>query len=225
MNKLGIAFLVATIFTGLMLLFIPYKAKKKDIAFQKMSLEIVDNESKKQINMVEDYKSSETNNKNNEEKDEKNSQIIKPNSNNIQNNSTKTEQNVEKYLGILKIPKISLENGFYDKNSKYNNVNKNVIIIKQSNYPDENLGNVILAAHNGNATVSYFRNLDKLSVNDVAYINYKNVEYKYKLVNTYTQPKTGNLIIYRNNEKSTLTLITCTKNSKTTQTIYIFERV
>lgn len=225
MNKLGIAFLVATIFTGLMLLFIPYKDKKKDIAFQKMSLEIVDNESKKQINMVEDYKSSETDNKNNEEKDEKNSQIIKPNSNSIQNDSTKTEQNVEKYLGILKIPKISLENGFYDKNSKYNNVNKNVIIIKQSNYPDENLGNVILAAHNGNATVSYFRNLDKLSVNDVAYINYKNVEYKYKLVNTYTQPKTGNLIIYRNNEKSTLTLITCTKNSKTTQTIYIFERV
>ena len=68
MNKLGIAFLVATIFTGLMLLFIPYKDKKKDIAFQKMSLEIVDNESKKQINMVEDYKSSETDNKNNEEK-------------------------------------------------------------------------------------------------------------------------------------------------------------
>ncbi len=95
------------------------------------------------------------------------------------------------------------------------------MIIKQSNYPDENLGNVILAAHNGSSYRSYFKKLSDLSIGDVAYINYKNVEYKYKLVNTYTQPKTGNLIIYRNNEKSTLTLITCTKNSKTTQTIYI----
>lgn len=223
MNKIGIAFLVSITFIGLTLILIPYKNQKKNIAFQKMSLEIVDNESKEQINMIGNYETDEEVKQEEQKEEQQKDQI--DSSNTIQTKTTQTETITEKYIGTLRIPKISLEKGFYDKNSKYNTVNKNVMIIKQSNYPDENLGNVILAAHNGSSYRSYFKRLSELSIDDVAYINYKNVEYKYKLVNTYTQPKTGNLIIYRNNEKSTLTLITCTKNSKTTQTIYIFERV
>ena len=41
-------------------------------------------------------------------------------SNTIQTKPTQTETITEKYIGTLRIPKISLEKGFYDKKSKYN---------------------------------------------------------------------------------------------------------
>ena len=65
----------------------------------------------------------------------------------------------------------------------------------------------------------------KLVVDDVAYVYYNNIKYTYKIVNIYTQPKTGVIGIYRNTNKTTLTLITCTNNDKTTQTIYIAELI
>ena len=46
-------------FIGLTLILIPYKNQKKNIAFQKMSLEIVDNESKEQISMIGNYETDE----------------------------------------------------------------------------------------------------------------------------------------------------------------------
>ena len=50
-------------------------------------------------------------------------------------------------------------------------------------------------------------------------------KYTYRIVNIYTQPKTGKLAIYRDYSKTTLTLITCTNNDSTTQTIYISELI
>ena len=50
-------------------------------------------------------------------------------------------------------------------------------------------------------------------------------KYNYKIVNIYTDSKDGTVTIYRNENKSCLTLITCTKDDSTTQTIYIFELV
>ena len=52
-----------------------------------------------------------------------------------------------------------------------------------------------------------------------------NKKYTYKIVNIYTQPKVGNIAIYRDYSKTTLTLITCTNNDSTTQTIYIAELI
>ena len=42
-------------------------------------------------------------------------------------------------------------------------------------------------------------------------------------MNIYKHPKTGTIAIYRNYDKTTLTLVTCTNNDSTTQTIYIAE--
>ena len=50
-------------------------------------------------------------------------------------------------------------------------------------------------------------------------------KYKYSIVNIYIVPKNGKVPIYRNYNKTTLTLITCTKNDDTTQTVYIAELV
>lgn len=127
------------------------------------------------------------------------------------------------YLGVLKIDKINLEQGFYDKTNAQNNVDKNVTLLESSNYPDENKGNTILVAHSGSSYLGYFKNLWKLNVGDLASIRYKNKTYVYKIVNIYDDEKDGDVTIYRNKGKTTLTLITCTKNSDTKQTIYVAE--
>ena len=129
------------------------------------------------------------------------------------------------YIGYLSIPKINFKKGFTEKDSKYNTVNKNIQILSSSSYPDEEFGNVIIAGHSGNSSVSYFKDLYKLNLDDYIYIDYNNVLYTYKIVDIYTIPKTGKAEIKRNKNKTTLTLITCTKNVKTTQTIYISELV
>lgn len=124
----------------------------------------------------------------------------------------KQQTNIE-YIAILKIPKINLERGLVNRNSYLNNVNYNVEIVKDSSMPDEINGNVILAAHSGNARVSYFRNLDKLSINDKVSIDYKGIIYNYHVVNIYDIEKTGTALIKRNYNTSTLTLITCRHNT------------
>ena len=129
------------------------------------------------------------------------------------------------YIGYLTIPKINLTKGFLDKRSIENDVEKNIQIVEGSNYPDTERGNLIIAGHSGTGWKAFFNDLYKLQIGDTAYITYKNKKYIYNIVNIYTQPKTGKLAIYRNYDKTTLTLITCTNNVSTTQTIYIAELV
>ena len=146
----------------------------------------------------------------------------KTSSNNNNNKKTSTS-NKYSYIGYLEIPKINLKKGFLDIKSKYNSIDYNVTVIKTSTFPDKPKGNFILAAHSGTATISYFRNLYQLKKGDVAHIYYKKKKYTYKIVKIYTQAKTGKLSIYRDYNKTTLTLITCTKDNKKKQTLYILE--
>ena len=129
------------------------------------------------------------------------------------------------YIGYLEIDKISLKNGLVSKNSRYNNVNYNIQILNDSDYPDDVNGNVILAAHSGTSYISFFKNLYKLTIGDAAKIYYKDIVYTYKITSIYNVPKVGYAAIRRNTEKSCLTLITCTHGSDTEQTIYILELV
>ena len=64
-----------------------------------------------------------------------------------------------------------------------------------------------------NSTISYFNNLKYLNINDHIYLDYNNKTYNYKITNIYDVEKTGSLNIKRNNNKSTITLITCRDNS------------
>ena len=130
-----------------------------------------------------------------------------------------------KYLGVLEIPKISLKRGFYNTDSKYNSIEYNVSLIPGSSMPDVANGNLMLMAHSGDAYISFFAYLYRLNIGDYAYITYQGTKYKYQIVNIYTVPKTGKVAIHRNYNRTTLTLITCTKNDDTTQTVYIAELV
>ncbi len=129
------------------------------------------------------------------------------------------------YIGQLSIPKISLKRGFVSKESKYNNIEYNITIANEADYPDVPMGNFILMAHSGNAYISFFDKLYKLEIGDEASVSYNAVTYNYRLTNVYNQAKTGTVAIYRNPSVKTLTLITCTHNDDYNQTIYIFEEI
>ncbi|MBR6137643.1 MAG: sortase [Bacilli bacterium] len=129
------------------------------------------------------------------------------------------------YIGYLTIPKINLTKGFLDYRSTENNVDKNILVVSGSNYPDTKKGNFIIAGHSGTGWNSFFNDLYKLESGDKVYISYQNKKYEYEITNIYTQPKTGKIAIYRDYDKTTLTLITCTNNDSTTQTVYIAELI
>ena len=133
------------------------------------------------------------------------------------------EQVTDEYIGYLMIPKINLTKGFLDKRSAENDVEKNILVVEGSSYPDVEKGNLILAGHSGTGWKAFFNELYQLTTGDDIYISYKNKKYNYKIKNIYKQEKTGKIAIYRNYNKTTLTLVTCTNNDATTQTIYIAE--
>lgn len=127
------------------------------------------------------------------------------------------------YIGYLEIPKINFNKGFYKKESSLNDVDKNLLLVKEADYPNVSKGNLIIAGHSGNAWNSFFNDLYKLSVEDEAKVKFNNKTYTYKFVNIYKAAKTGTISIYRNSKRTSLTLVTCTNNDSTTQTIYIGE--
>lgn len=144
---------------------------------------------------------------------------------------TTTEENkeptsfhdVESYIGYLEIPKIGFRRGFYNIDSNLNTVESNIEIIKGSDLPNITNGNLIIAGHSGTGWKAFFSNLYKLEVGDEAIVTYSGVNYKYKITNIYKEKNTGTVSIKRNYDKTTLTLITCTKDDNSTQTIYIAE--
>lgn len=186
---------------GIMIGFYDYFIQKKNETFSKMSIMLYENEQPE--NIIQNQENS----------DEKidDSQII--------------DQPVYNFLGILEIPKINLKNGFYDLNSPYNNVDSNITIINGSTYPNEENNNLILAAHSGDCSYCYFDKLYKLQIGDQAHLQYQNQKYIYKIVNIYEVDKDGTVAIYRDYDKNCLTLITCTRNSNTKQTVYILEQI
>lgn len=126
------------------------------------------------------------------------------------------------YVAVLRIPKINLKRGLVDRDSKYNNIKYNIMINKESDTPDKEGGNVILVAHSGTSGVAYFRNVDKLSLNDEIYLDYNNKTYSYKITNIYDIEKTGVVPIRKVTTKSTITLITC-RHSTNKQIVVIAE--
>ena len=141
-----------------------------------------------------------------------------------QQKPTTTQTKKVDYIAVIKIQKIGLEKGLASKGSYYNNVNRNILILNESDMPDKENGNVILAGHSGSGRTAFFKNLYKLETDDEVSIFYGGSEYKYKVVNQYDIEKTGTANIVRNAEKSTLTLITCRHNTNK-QIIYICELV
>ena len=128
-----------------------------------------------------------------------------------------------KYLGVLEIPRVHLKRGFYNTDNKYNDIKYNVMFLPGSDLPDVQNGNLILVAHSGTGYNSYFRTLYKLDIGDIASVTYNGNVYNYRIVNIYNVDKVGWVDVVRNESKTCLTLITCTKDDDNHQTIYVAE--
>ncbi len=200
--KFQVAAGVILIISGIPLLLSNYIKEKRDVVFSQMNLAL------SEINMSEI-----TNNEVEEPVAEEPTEEVKED-----NNYT-----YEEYLGILDIPKINLYKGFYSKTSSLNNVQFNLFVLKESDYPDVVNGNLIIAGHSGNYNNSYFANLYMLDLEDTITVHYQGKDYTYKITKIYNEEKTGTVRILRNRNKTSLTLITCTKDDDYHQTIYIAE--
>lgn len=126
----------------------------------------------------------------------------------------KNEVLEDEYLGIISIPKIGLRKKLYDIGSYRNDVDRNIEVLDSSKMPDVMGGNFILAAHNGNTSLGYFRDLHRLKVGDEVTIDYKNKNYVYEVSKIYDVLKTGKVAIKRDKSQSTITLITCLGNDR-----------
>ncbi len=212
-NSIIIFTCLLAIFGGVLLFSSNYLQEKIDKSFNKMNLKLLAyNDSKEQESIIDDGFDEGTIM---EEQEENN------------NEETQKEKEVINYDYIAKliIPKINLERGLVSINSKYNSINYGIETHKISTYPNHKKGNLILLSHSGTSYRSFFRNLYKLNLNDECFIEYQGVKYKFIIKKIYNMPKIGKVVIDRDYNKTTLTLITCTHNSKTEQTIYIAELV
>ena len=120
----------------------------------------------------------------------------------------------EKPVMNIKIDKIKVNNDIFEKGSVNNNINKNVIILDDSDYPDKKNGTVLIGAHSGVGKEAYFKNLNKLKIGDVIKLTYKNKLYKYKIDNISKDNKNGKIRIEYHNKGNRLILYTCYPNDK-----------
>ena len=203
--KFQVAAGVILIISGIPLLLSNYIKEKRDVVFSQMNLAL------SEINMSEIT--------NNEEVEEP---VAEEPTEEVKEDNNYT---YEEYLGILDIPKINFYKGFYSKTSSLNNVQFNLFVLKESDYPDVVNGNLIIAGHSGNYNNSYFANLYMLDLEDTITVHYQGKDYTYKITKIYNEEKTGTVRILRNRNKTSLTLITCTKDDNYHQTIYIAELI
>ena len=202
--KFQVAAGVILIISGIPLLLSNYIKEKRDVVFSEMNL-VLSEINTRDIENVEEEPAVEEHTE--EVKEDNNNYIY------------------DEYLGVLDIPKINFYKGFYSKTSSLNNVQFNLFVLKESDYPDVVNGNLIIAGHSGNYSNSYFNDLYKLSIDDTVTVHYQGKDYIYKITKIYNEKKTGTVRILRNRNKTSLTLITCTNGDNYHQTIYIAELI
>lgn len=127
------------------------------------------------------------------------------------------------YKAILEIPKINLKKGMVESTKNFSSINYAISIDKSSNYPNEE-GNFILYAHSGNSKIAYFRNLNKLNVNDEVFVYYEGVKYSYQIINKYEIEKTGKMEVIRDSKRKLITMVTCISNTNK-QVVLIGEQI
>lgn len=112
------------------------------------------------------------------------------------------------YLMVLEITKINLKQGIYNKNDIRNTIDQNVSILSESIKIDNQNSLLILAAHSGNSIYSFFKDLNKIELNDEIFIYYEKQKYIYIINKIYEIPKTNSLEFpkIKNNK---IVLVTC----------------
>ncbi len=122
--------------------------------------------------------------------------------------------NNENFIGILDIPKINLQRGFYSLESSKNTVDIGLEVIKGSQMPDVENSELVIAGHSGNGYLAFFKELDKIEKGNLIYITYQGYKYTYKLKSTTITDKNGEIEIEKEEDSQTLILTTCNPENR-----------
>ncbi len=129
------------------------------------------------------------------------------------------KEETKDYFALLEIKKIGLKREIYEKDSKENDVNKNILLHQKSILPENGESYIILAAHSGNGHNAYFKDLYQLEIGDEVDFYYDGKDWSYEIVDIEFQDKTGVLYL-KEDFPNMIVLITCTKGDSGTQTVY-----
>jgi len=144
-------------------------------------------------------------------------EIIEENQEEVKQEKSNFEIN---YTAVLEIPKINLKRGVVDSTNNFSSINYAISVDKHSNYPNEQ-GNFILYAHSGNSSIAYFKDLNKVNIDDSVYVYFNGIKYHYIIYKKYDIEKTGKTSVINSSNNKYITLITCNQNRKGYQTILI----
>jgi len=134
--------------------------------------------------------------------------------------SNKTIQKVEnnEQLGKLVIEKINLNQPLFKINSKKNNVEENITILKESTLPENENSIVFIAAHSGTGDIAYFEELDQLIKNDEINLTINKKTYHYIVKDIWEEKKNGYINVNKEKENQ-LILTTCSPTKRDYQLI------
>ena len=124
------------------------------------------------------------------------------------------EKPKEQEIMTIRIDKIGVENKIYSKKSKSNDIDKNVIILNESDYPDKENGTVLIGAHSGTGSIAYFKRLNELVIDDEIMLVYKDNRYLYKIDNISKDNKDGKIRVDYSIKTNRLILYTCHPDDK-----------
>lgn len=132
----------------------------------------------------------------------------------------KEEKRTINYTAVLEIPSINLKQGVVNSTKNFGSINYAISVDKNSNYPDQK-GNFILYAHSGNSSIAYFKNLNKVEINDDIYVYYNGTKYHYEIYDKYDIQKTGKAKVVSSTSYNYITLITCNQSKKDKQIVVV----
>lgn len=121
------------------------------------------------------------------------------------------------YQAVIQIPKLNIEQGFLDENS--NNVDKNIALIYPSDLKEVGKSSLVIAAHSGNSSKSYFHNLNQLETHDEIIIYQNGKKFVFKVIKSFQIDKDGKLNIEQKGSK--LYLTTCSEENKDKQLVVV----
>ncbi len=129
-----------------------------------------------------------------------------------EDNERCTEDNEEKIIAVLNIPKINLEIAVVEGVEK-ENIKYFVGHFPNSVMPGE-IGNLCVAGHRTSNYAQPFKEISKLENGDEIIFTYKNKEYIYIVNSSFVVTPDDTYILDNTANEATLTVVTCTLDSK-----------
>ncbi len=125
---------------------------------------------------------------------------------------------------IITIDKINIKHIIKEDSIKSKKI-KDIILFKEYGRPNIKYSNTIIGAHSGNGKHSFFTDLSNIEIKDEIKIYYKKIEYIYKVIDKFYINEYDFKILNNINNKTTLTLFTCSEKDNRYRLIVVSELI